>query len=780
MKHTLTRFTIALAIATTGAFTAWLVACGPFLTGYVTVRAVHPATVAAFASGTLGIVRPPLARRYLVHAYRSWSAKPVLRNGLVTAADVMPDGAARQAWIKDAAQVTGRPAPLEIDPMRQTGKDYQWFQNCPDHAFAAASRTLAERTAKYRAGSATVREWVAAQEAVFTNCSNNPLALPAPPAAGSDALTRADRAYQTAASYFYAMQYEEAAKRFRAIAADVSSPWQPYGRYLAARATIRRATVPEDPGPKRNALLADAAKDLQAVVVDPGASALGASARGLLDFIGAQIDPVAQLHALARDLAGAPQVRDQQVIDYQILFDRIVGDTVEFAYDGVEDRAAMVDGDDLTDWILAMQGSGDGAATRALARWKATSSVPWMVAALWKVPATDAAAASLLDAAAKVPRTSPAFPTVAFLRTRLLVNRGNRNEARALLETLPSSPDGQFHDEAINLLKSQRLRLAASMDELLANVSRTIVAGYDGGSFDAAVPAAPPIGDATVDVDGAIALSYRLPLDRMVEAANAPTLPATVGRRIAVAAFTRAVLLGRHDAAIQVAPRLRALTPALAPDLDRFTSAPSGDERHLAAIRLLLRTPGMRPTVRAGDDSQSLESEPQSPTRIAGAPAAMPIQREFDHVFRRNWWCEFDAADSVAEVTDWGGASQLLVLAYPRAADGDPEERRRRAAAVVPAPSFLTSAERATLDRESAAIAELGIAPDYLAAEAIKWATAHPKDLDAAEALAHAVEGARWSCVQGHRNAALTRRAFEVLHRTFPQSEWAKKTKYWY
>src|SRR6185436_16709960 len=62
-----------------------------------------------------------------------------------------------------------------------------------------------------------------------------------PPAA--DALTRADRAYQTAAAYFYAMQYEEAESRFLAIAEDNSSPWRPYGRYLAARSLIRRQSV---------------------------------------------------------------------------------------------------------------------------------------------------------------------------------------------------------------------------------------------------------------------------------------------------------------------------------------------------------------------------------------------------------------------------------------------------------------------------------------------------------------------------------------------------------
>ena len=90
-----------------------------------------------------------------------------------------------------------------------------------------------------------MREWVRAQDAVFANCQGDPLVLPDPAPPSADPLARADRAYQTAAAYFYATRYDEAAKRFQAIAADTTSPWRPYGRYLAARALIRSGTIPE-------------------------------------------------------------------------------------------------------------------------------------------------------------------------------------------------------------------------------------------------------------------------------------------------------------------------------------------------------------------------------------------------------------------------------------------------------------------------------------------------------------------------------------------------------
>ena len=97
----------------------------------------------------------------------------------------------------------------------------------------------------------------------------------------------------------------------------------------------------------------------------------------------------------------------------------------------------------------------------------------------------------------------------------------------------------------------------------------------------------------------------------------------------------------------------------------------------------------------------------------------------------------------------------------------------------VPAPSFLTADERAALRSEVAALAEIGPAPNYLAREAVNWAKSRPNDVEAAEALALAVEGTRWGCVDAQTSAA-SKRAFQTLHLLFPTSEWARRTKYWY
>jgi hypothetical protein len=81
--------------------------------------------------------------------------------------------------------------------------------------------------------------------------------------------------------------------------------------------------------------------------------------------------------------------------------------------------------------------------------------------------------------------------------------------------------------------------------------------------------------------------------------------------------------------------------------------------------------------------------------------------------------------------------------------------------------------------REFDALAGLGTAPNYLSGEVIAWAKARPKDPDVAEALARAVASTKYGCGD-KQTGAYSRQAFTILHRQYPATEWARRTKYWY
>src|SRR5207253_2939977 len=98
--------------------------------------------------------------------------------------------------------------------------------------------TLENRIKEFGEGSSVVKEWVRAQDTVFSNCSGGH-AIPAEAGKNDPPLIRADRAYQTGAAYFYGADFKDAEATFHSIALDKSSPWSGIANYLEARAIVR-------------------------------------------------------------------------------------------------------------------------------------------------------------------------------------------------------------------------------------------------------------------------------------------------------------------------------------------------------------------------------------------------------------------------------------------------------------------------------------------------------------------------------------------------------------
>src|SRR5439155_16020469 len=130
-------------------------------------------------------------------------------------------------------------------------------------AFDNAVATLNERIKRFGAESTQVRDWIVAQDIVFSNCGAG-RKIPETPQPDQDALIRADRAYQIAAANFYAGSFDEARQQFDAIAHDRNSPWHVLAAYLAARASLRKASFAQKDDEGRPAL-ADAETRLNAL-----------------------------------------------------------------------------------------------------------------------------------------------------------------------------------------------------------------------------------------------------------------------------------------------------------------------------------------------------------------------------------------------------------------------------------------------------------------------------------------------------------------------------------
>ncbi|MGC2768991.1 MAG: hypothetical protein WB607_26060, partial [Candidatus Acidiferrum sp.] len=94
-------------------------------------------------------------------------------------------------------------------------------------------------------------------------------------------------------------------------------------------------------------------------------------------------------------------------------------------------------------------------------------------------------------------------------------------------------------------------------------------------------------------------------------------------------------------------------------------------------------------------------------------------------------------------------------------------------------PPFLTEAQRKQAETEQAALGQVDSQANYYAKVVLEYAEKHPEDPRVAEALSRAVKNTRMNC-NNPRTGELSESAFNLLHKRYGNTSWAKNTKYWY
>ncbi|HXI22678.1 MAG TPA: hypothetical protein VNG71_02305 [Pyrinomonadaceae bacterium] len=729
-------------------------ACGPFFTDAIFVFTKHPDfPLEQFAKGKLGVVSPGWARSYLVVAYRNLSGAPLSQTEandikslwderLSLSSDESSDDWSRK-WNEARAKVPGT-QPVQFDTYRNREKpnEYESFLNCQQDALKNAEALLNERITRFGADSPQVHDWLAAQDMVFLNCHEGQH-IPQPAAADAEQLIRADRAYQIAAANFYATDYDEARQQFDAIAKEKSSPYRIIAPYLAARAMLRKGSFAEKPEDK-NLALTDAENRFNAILKDDSLARAHEIAARLLNLTRLRLHPEAKLHDFAHTIAKQDASKNfkQDVWDYTVLMDNFLGDDSEGEESLKKQIPQSLKSDDLTDWILATQESGDAAATHSLQRWEQSKSVAWLVAAMTNAKGNEPKAADLITAASRVDHSSPGFPSLAFHTARLLTEAGKSDAARMYLDNVLTNDRRYLDASAANQLMAARMMLAQNLDQVLQNAQRK-PAGFSADEDGREIPEDEKEAAETAknhetlfDLDAANIFNKAMPAAIMKDAARSSVLAPNLKRDVAQAAFMRAALIDDRESALQAAPILEGFYPDLKEFLAAYQRAATPDARRFAAAFMALKFPGLRPFVSTGIGRTSAVTEIDS--------------------YRDNYWC--------AEP--------------PPPLGGAPSEDESTKPKPVAAPEFLKSSQ-SLATRQFAALQALGTAPNFLCRTAIDWTEKNPNDPRSPEALHLAVRSTRYGCTD-KETGRLSKAAFDLLHRRYPNTKWANATKYWF
>jgi hypothetical protein len=768
-------------------------ACGPDFTGPVFTTTTGPDSPSDdYNRGKLDLLQHTYYHQPLYIAYRNLSGKPFTPAELKALAEPSAEETAAaknwiEAWENTRERIVGKMTGTRLGNSgygiaRPVGRSetYLSYYNCLNSAFENAVQTLNNRVQQFGAQSLIVKGWISAQDQVFENCGSaapgfppkpQPAVIPVAAHPADPDVIRADRAYQIAAARFYAAEYDAAQAAFEGIAKDSSSPYRNLAPYLVARTLIRKSTVATGDDAYDPQALAQAETQLRAILADKNLQEIHAPAQRLLGFVRIRLHRQQRFHELETSLsaAGTSQPFRQDLADYLWLLDRaVMTKTIatpsptpgEPPTKGVTlDEESRLKPGDMTDWIFTFQQTDEPALQHSLQRWQQTKSLPWLVAAIAKVPATNAAAADLSAAAMKIAPDSPAYVTVTFHRLRILAQTGSSEAASRQIDDLLAHRTPTLYRSATNQFLALRMKCASSLQDFLhfaPRVFEAVPANSNTPDASGGAPATATRNNFYFDSDASVVLTEKLPLRMLAEAAKSTTLPAPLRREIVTAAWTRAILLNNEATARELVPTAQELVPEIKDALADYRSAPDTSSREFAAVFAVLRNPGFRPFVSAGYHRGELYT--------VGEPRFDRIDNLHD-----NWWC---ASAPTSQNQAYGANYYTMFATLSRPLSEIYTQGK------VPSPIFLTEDDRATATRERAKL-ESQPAANWLGKQTLDWANSHPEDPRIPEALHLVVRAHRYGCNDASPEN-YSKSAFTLLHKRYPDSDWTKRTPYWF
>jgi len=745
---------LTLAILLCGLKPAWATGpLGPEIR-FFSRSGQDPVDDLTYFRGQLGILRPTFTDNRLYAAYRIMLggrfSEAQARQLLARCCDAPETPSdAETSWNDLRKRVAGVPPAKDTRYMayRRRPEDMHLFDvSCFPNAYRNSAATLRARIAEHGANSPLLRDWVIGQDAVLLNCyEDSP--LPEELLPNAPAWLKADLAYQIAAAYFYRLDYTRAGQLFAEIGRDAASPWQKTARYLVARCAVHAAI--EDKTPK---LIADAQQAIDALATDPQLADYRAEAPKLASLLAFATRPQERARELEKALLAPdlPAALPFELRDF-LLLERTSARNTDLG-------AWIYDIDVLT---AGSEEAVAAAKTDALVRWREQRNLPWLVAALMHLSPGDEDVAAAIAASRASEAISPAYYTLAWHRLRLLIGENKQEEARAELDQIL---DGRPLPEGVeNLMRYHRMKLARDLDEFVRFALRR-------GEFVMYLPdprtkldaTAPPLKSTTrfpydfaamlkwrtelfqpnpryFDNDATAAMSFVTPLPIMARVAQSDRLPPNVQRDVALAVWTRAVLLDDAEAANAVAPIVARYFPQYGAGWKTYQSAATPQQKKIEAALLLLRLPGASPWF--------------------ASELGYTYMRDVIGLVAARWWEHVDsdkqAAPDAADITLCDDCALPLQFAPP---------------------AFLTSGDRDRARNEVARLRQLPGAPAYLGAIILSWANAQPRDPRVPEALHLVVRATRY----GQKDTETSKAAYLFLHNRYRRNPWTSKTPLWF
>jgi len=421
--------------------------------------------------------------------------------------------------------------------------------------------------------------------------------------------------------------------------------------------------------------------------------------------------------------------------------------------------------DELTDWLFTYQIDDDESYKHALEMFRGSRSDLWLMTAIAKAKTSSSGVAELIEAAERMSSSSPAYPTVAYHLASLYIARGEKEKARIHLDRILSSTDN-LPISTVNHFMELRQKINSSMDEYLRySLRKPFAFDYGFGnssSIDDIIAEQKTYYNAEYDGDDRDAFNNRIdrewapeklwqnrlfisertleeinqnfPTSVLIDLQSSAVLPDYLKEKVAVAAFTRALLLDDAKLIERAAPAVIAAMPELRTKIEAILNAGSAAERQTASLYFLITDPMFSPYLEPGLGN---------------------LRNEYEEYSVGNWWCEqYDQY--------WDEDTQQ---SYPRSS--------------LKKPDFLSPQQIAKAAAENDRLRELGDAPAYFAERTIGLVRSGASDERVAEMLYSTLISNTPSKYGCGGNSERMLEAMELLKTRFPSSPWTRKVEAW-
>lgn len=97
-----------------------------------------------------------------------------------------------------------------------------------------------------------------------------------------------------------------------------------------------------------------------------------------------------------------------------------------------------------------------------------------------------------------------------------------------------------------------------------------------------------------------------------------------------------------------------------------------------------------------------------------------------------------------------------------------------------PSDAVLSASDKSEAAHEVGELHDTGTTQTFLAPIVMGWAKAHPDDPRVPEALHRLVRITRYGCRDGSDNGRISKAAFDMLHKRYPENNWTRQTPYWF